>query len=111
MILLLDTYFKDFFQRNVQFTLRNKHYKRGRLINFKISGCYVSFVMQTEKKKETFEIPFPFAANNKNNSIFFDYRLETLCEQDSNLLVNLKTATRVKNSKFYNTTLVITPLN
>jgi len=111
MILLLDTYFKEFFQKNVQFTLKNKSYKKGRFINFKISGCYISFVIQTEKKKDTFEIPFPFAMNNKNNSVFFDYRLETLSEQDSNLLVNLKTTTRVKNSKFYNATLTITPLN
>jgi hypothetical protein len=110
MILLLDTYFKEFFQKNVQFILRNKPYKKGRFINFKISGCYISFIVQTEKKKDIFEIPFPFAINNKNNSVFFDYRLETLCEQDPVLLVNLKTTTRIKNSKFYNTTLTITPL-
>lgn len=111
MILLLETYLKEYFQKNVQFTLRNKPYKKGRLINFKLSGCYLSFLVQTEKKRETFEIPFPFAANNRNNVIFFDYRLETLSEQDFDLLVNLKTTTRIKNSKFYNTTLTITPLN
>jgi hypothetical protein len=59
MILLLDTYFKPLLQRNVQLTLKNKSFKKGRLINFKLSGCYVSFVVLTEKKRETFEIPFP----------------------------------------------------
>lgn len=111
MLLQLDNYFKPLLQRNIQLVLRSKPYKRGRLINFKLSGCYISFVMHTEKKKETFEIPFPFAIKQNNNSVFFDYTLETLSEQDYDLLVNLKTVSQVKKCKFYNTALTITPLN
>ena len=111
MLLLLDNYFKPLLQRNVQLTLKNKPYKKGKLINFKVSGCYVSFVVLTEKKKETFEIPFPFAIKQFNNSVLFDYTLETLSEQDYDLLVNLKTVSQIKKCKFYNATFTITPLN
>lgn len=111
MIILLDSFFKELFQKNIQLTLKNKPYKKGRLINFKVSGCYVSLVMQTEKKKETFEIPFPFALKHNGPNIIFDYTLETLSEQDVELLVNLRTVTKVKNCKFYNAILTIAPLN
>lgn len=111
MILLLDTYFKSLLQRNVQLTLKNKSFKKGRLINFKLSGCYVSFVVLTEKKRETFEIPFPFAIKQKNDTVVFDYTLESLSEQDYDLLVNLKTVSQVKKCKFYNALFTITPLN
>jgi hypothetical protein len=111
MILLLDTYFKPLLQRNVQLTLKNKSFKKGRLINFKLSGCYVSFVVLTEKKRETFEIPFPFAIKQKNDTVVFDYTLESLSEQDYDLLVNLKTVSQVKKCKFYNALFTITPLN
>lgn len=111
MLLLLDTFFKPLLQRNVQLTLKNKPYKKGKLINFKLSGCYVSFVLLTEKKKETFEIPFPFAVKQIKESVIFDYTLTTLSEQDYDLLVNLKTVSQVKKCKFYNATFSITPLN
>lgn len=111
MLLLLDTYFKPLLQRNVQLTLKNKPYKKGRLINFKVSGCYVSFILQTEKKRETFEIPFPFAIVKNNSIVQFDYTLQTLSEQDYDLLVNLKTISQVKKCKFYNALFTITPLN
>lgn len=111
MLLQLDNFFKPLLQRNIQLTLRSKPFKKGRLINFKLSGCYISLVMLTEKKKETFEVPFPFAIKRNNNVVCFDYTLEALSEQDYDLLVNLKTVSQIKKCKFYNTSLTITPLN
>jgi hypothetical protein len=111
MLLLLDNHFKLLLQKNVLLTLKNKPYKKGRLINFKLSGCYISFVMQTEKKKETFEIPFPFAIKQNKESVVFDYTLQTLSEQDYDLLINLKTVSQIKKCKFYDASLAITPLS
>lgn len=111
MIDILDNFIKPYFLKDVVFTLKNKTYKKGKLVNFKISGCYVSFILNTEKKKESFEIPFPFAVTEKDNQITFDYKLETLAEQDFELLINLKSTTKVKNSKFYNAVLTINKLN
>jgi len=107
----LDNAIKPYFLKDVIFSLKNKTYKKGKLINFRLSGCYISFIVNTEKKRETFEIPFPFALEEKNNQIVFDYRLETLAEQDFELLINLKSTSKVKNSKFYNSVLTINKLN
>ena len=111
MLLKLDTNFKELFQKTIQLTLKNKPYKKGKLVNFKLSGCYLSLVMVTEKKQETFEIPFPYAIQNSNGKLIFDYTLSTLAEHDYALLINLKSTSRVKNCKFYNTILSITALN
>jgi hypothetical protein len=111
MLNSLDTDLKNYFQKNIILTLRNKQYKKGKLINFKLSGCYLSFVMLTEKKKETFEIPFPFSIKKAQNSLVFDYTLETLSEQDYELLVNLRSINQFKKCKFFNTILIISPLN
>ena len=67
--------------------------------------------MVTEKKQETFEIPFPYAIKTSNGKLIFDYTLSTLAEHDYDLLINLKSTSRVKNCKFYNTILSITALN
>jgi hypothetical protein len=111
MLNIIDNNLKDCFQKNIVLTLKNKQYKKGKLINFKLSGCYISIVMLTEKKKETFEIPFPFSIKTENNKLVFDYTLESLAEQDFDLLVNLKATNQVKKCKFYNTILTISSLN
>jgi len=111
MLTLLDNCIKEFFQRDVQFTLKNNPYKKGKLINFKQSGCYLSFILQTEKKRETFEIPFPFMIKKEGMKVTFDYQLVTLSEQNFNLLINLKTVTQIKNCKFYNAILTIALLS
>ena len=111
MITVLDNHLKQYFQKDVQITLKNKPYKKGKLINFKVSGCYISFILLTEKKRETFEIPFPYIIKMVNNKTLFDYTLESLSEQDFDMLISLKTVTQVKNCKFYNTTLSIISLN
>jgi hypothetical protein len=111
MLNIIDNNLKDCFQKNIVLTLKNKQYKKGKLINFKLSGCFISIVMLTEKKKETFEIPFPFSVKTENNKLVFDYTLESLAEQDFDLLVNLKATNQVKKCKFYNTILTISSLN
>lgn len=111
MLLTLDNSLKAYFQKDVQLTLKNKPFKKGKLINFKLSDCYISLIIHTEKKRETFEIPFPYAIRTENSKIVFDYTFETLAERDVELLINLKTVTKIKNCKFYNTILTITPLN
>lgn len=111
MILNLENSLKYFFQKNLILSFKTKTYKKGKLINFKLSGCYISFVMQTEKKREIFEIPFPFAIKTVGKDLVFDYTLNSLAEQDYELLINLRATSQIKKCKFYNTTLTITPLN
>ena len=106
----LDSYIKPYFLKDVIFTLKNKPYKKGKLINYKLSGCYLSFIVHTIKKKETFEIPFPYAIKNTEKEIILDYSFNALAEQDFDLLINLRSTTQVKKCKFYNTLLTISIL-
>lgn len=106
----LDSYIKPYFLKDVVFTLKNKPYKKGKLINYKLSGCYLSFIVLTAKKRETFEIPFPYAIVNTEREITLDYTFDSLAEQDFELLINLRSATQVKKCKFYNTLMTISIL-
>ena len=110
MIERIDNLIKPLLQKNVTFSFKHKNYKNGKLLLYKLSGNYMSFTLVTEKKKETFEIPFPFAANQEKETINFDYRLETLAENDYELLLVLKSITKVKNCRFYDNVLTITSL-
>jgi hypothetical protein len=111
MLTNIDNNIKKYFQKNILMSFKHKQFKEGKLINFKLSGCYLSFVMLTEKKKETFEIPLPFNIKNDKDKLIFDYTLEALAEQDFELLVHLKSIHQIKKCKFYNNVLTITSLN
>ena len=111
MLNIIDNNIKNYFQKNIVLTLKNKQYKKGKLINFKLSGCYLSFILLTEKKKETFEIPVPFSVKSEKDKLVFNYTLEALAENDFDLLVNLKATNQVKKCKFYNAVLTISSLN
>jgi hypothetical protein len=106
----IDNLIKPFLQREVAFNFKHKTYKSGKLLLYKLSGNYLSFIVVNEKKKETFEIPFPYAAEGTNDKVIFDYRLETLAENDYDLLLAIKGVTKVKNSRFYDSVLTISSL-
>lgn len=103
----IDALIKPLLQKEVVFSFKHKSYKRGRLFLYKQSGNYLSFTLTTEKKKETFEIPYPFSVFSDGNTVVFDYTLESLSEKDFTLLVALKSVNKVKNCKFYDTTLYL----
>lgn len=103
----IDNFIKPFLQKEISFNFKHKVYKKGRLFLYKLSGNYLSFTLISEKKKETFEIPYPFSVAEKDGSVVFNYTLESLAEKDFSLLVALKSVNKIKNSKFYDTTLYI----
>lgn len=103
----IDSFIKPLLQREVIFSFKHKSYKRGRLFLYKLAGNYLSFTLFTEKKKETFEIPYPFSVSEQNGAVVFDYTLESLSERDFTLILALKSVNKIKNSKFYDTTLYI----
>ena len=106
----IDNLMKPFLQREVSFNFKHKTYKSGKLLLYKLSGNYMSFILVNEKKRETFEIPFPYAVEGDLNKINFDYKLETLAENDFDLLIALKGVTKVKNSRFYESVMTISAL-
>jgi len=101
----IDAALKPFLQKDVIFTFKHKNYKKGKFLLYKLSSNYLSFTVITEKKKETFEIPYPFSVKTTETTVLFDYTLESLSEKDFELLIALKSVNKVKNSKFYDTIL------
>ena len=106
----IDTLIKPFLQKEVIFSFKHKNYKSGKLLLYKLSGNYLSFIVVNEKKRETFEIPFPYSAEGNTSKVNFDYRLNTLAENDFELLIALRGVTKIKNSRFYDSVLTISAL-
>jgi hypothetical protein len=103
----LDSYIKNLLQKEIIFAFKHKTYKKGKLFLYKLTGNYLSFTLITEKKKESFEIPYPFSIHSKDNEVILDYTLESLSEKDYSLFISLKSINRIKNCKFYDTVLRI----
>lgn len=106
----IDNCIKPLLQKEIVFSFKHKNYKRGKLLLYKLSGNYLSFTIVNEKKRETFEVPFPFSVKTENAHVVFDYTLEALSEKDFALLVALKSVNKVKNCKFYDSVLYINSL-
>lgn len=106
----IDNFIKPLLQKEIAFNFKHKTYKQGRLLLYKLSGNYLSFTIINEKKRETFEVPFPFTVEVINSEVVFNYTLESLSEKDFSLLVSLKSVNKVKNCKFYDNILYIKSL-
>lgn len=103
----IDIFLKTFLQKEIVFSFKHKNYKKGRLLLYKLSGNYLSFTLINEKRKEVFEIPYPYSVYSNNSVVVLDYTLEALSEKDFELLISLKSINKIKNCKFYDTTLTI----
>lgn len=90
MITLADTEIegalKTLFQKNVQLYLDDKLWRSGKMLLFKQSGFFIELILQTSKKKERFEIPIPFAVKEKRGEIQFDYKVNTLINNNKECL-------------------------
>jgi hypothetical protein len=102
---------KFLLQKNITLELKNKTYKQGKLIIFYQTNFYITFILNTAKKeKEKVDIPIPYGVEfyDDENLIYFDYRIKSLSkhapEIETNLLVYPK---KIKNNKFWDTTLLI----
>lgn len=98
-------------QKQLNLELNNKMFKQGKLVLFYQKNFYLTFIMDTvKKKKERVEIPIPFEVeiHEEDNLIYFDYRLKTLVKHSPELETHLKLYSSKKNSnKFWNTILTI----
>ena len=110
MIDKIDSLIKPLLLKEVVFCVKSKNYKRGKLLLYKLSGNYIAFTVIKENKRETFEIPFPFSVYDNAKGVNFDYQLKTLAENDYDLLITLKSTSKIKNCRFYDSVLAITAL-
>ena len=94
--------FKGFFLNNVKFIINEKIIKKGKLINISIKDFFICFQLEIPKGGiKTFEIPYPFNLKPEKKFIVFDYRLNTLTQNDPLKFVKAKNFKPKKNSKFY----------
>lgn len=102
---------KFLLQKTMTLELNNKVHKQGKLILFYQKNFYLTFLMDTvKKKKEKVEIPIPFEVevHEDDNLVYFDYRLKTLAKHAPEVENYLKVYSSKKTSnKFWNTILTI----
>lgn len=106
---------KFLLQKNLNLELGVKTYKQGKLILFYQKNFYLTFVMDTAKKKnEKVEIPIPFGTevHEEDNLVYFDYRIKTLAKHAPEIETNLIVyPARVAGNKFWDTILTINATN
>jgi hypothetical protein len=102
---------KYLLQKDITIDIKNKTYKKGKLILFYQRNFYLTFVMDTAKKeKEKIEIPIPYDVelHEDENLVYFDYRIKTLSkhapEIETNLIVYPK---KISGNKFWDSILLI----
>jgi len=102
---------KHLLQKDITIFIKNKIYKKGKLLLFYQRNFYITFVMNTDKKlKDKVELPIPYhvESHEDENLIYFDYRIKTLAkhapEIETNLIVYPK---KIAGNKFWDSILLI----
>lgn len=107
MIDQIEEILKSLLLKEISVSIKNKVVKRGRLIIFRHVGCFIRLELFNGTKKEHIEVPFPYAVEESDNQIFFDYRLATLADGDEQTLSLLQAVNQVRDSKYYDRILTI----
>lgn len=97
--------FADLLQRNVRIRLGDKNLRYGRLVHYKrVHYVYQLTFINAKGNRETLELPIPFTVEQHKgeNLIYFDYRNDTLAQNDLDLLIKIKKIKSSNASIFYN---------
>jgi len=107
----LDNTLKNLLQKTIVIYLKNKQYKTGKLILYKLTHYFLELTLKNleSSKLKKVEIPYPFAFEywKNDNILYFDYRLKNISKNDDVLLGKILKMTRVGDNKFYNSILEI----
>lgn len=102
---------KYLLQKTVSIEIGNKVLKHGKIILFYQKNFYLTFLMDTVKKKrEKVEIPIPYEVelHDKDGLVFFDYRLKTLAKHAPEIEDYLRIySSKNTANKFWNIILTI----
>jgi hypothetical protein len=87
----LEHVLKEQFQKQLEFELNGRVYKKGKLVLFRLdtynNNYEVSFMFDKPNtdKVENFKVPYPFQYEYypEDDHIFFDYRLNTLTNDNA----------------------------
>ena len=76
---------KKYFGRDVSFMYNNK-VRSGKFILFGSKNSYFNIKVQNSKGIHTYEFPYPYKYECNQDSLFLDYKLKTLINEDLDLL-------------------------
>lgn len=90
----------------------NKPLKRGKFLLYVVKEFYYVLTLENEKGDlKEYELPLPFKTVSKNNSLNFDYTLETFAKNNTFIFYKSKVLNFKKKSKLYNTVVVLSALS
>lgn len=96
-----------FLQRNTTFLIDNKSIKKGKLVLFNVKDFYLIFHLKSGNDQKKYELPYPFKVYMEEGKIVLDYTIDTLSQNNDNLLYRIMSLNRKKNSKIFNSKIVI----
>lgn len=96
-------------QKKVDFVLDNKTIKSGKIMLFCIKDFFCTFTLysQEKKKKIIYEIPYPFNASFQDESVMFDYTIETFSKGRNDILPLINSLRTSKSCKLLNKKLTL----
>lgn len=102
---IIEKHFNQFLLSKVVFEINNKAIKRGKLILIAVKDFHIFFVIQSDNgDSKQFIVPMPYNISHvDSNCLCLDYTIDTLCMSNKNLFFKLKTTTRKKTSRFFDT--------
>lgn len=100
----IEQHFKPLLLNKITFVVDNKVVKKGKLILLAAKDFHIFFTLQMENNSyKQFVVPIPYAIIDTADGLIMDYSLECLSVNNLDLLVKLKTTTRKKNTRFFDT--------
>jgi len=107
ILLELDSIFKTFLQKDVEFYLNNKIIKSGKFYLFEHGYFNYVFFIKTKTKETTLKAPVPFEFLYRDDVIDLNYKVEKFTNNQEKLN-NIVNSIKIKNpSKYYNNILKI----
>jgi len=107
---IIEETLKGLLQSNIKMNLKNKTFKKGKLILFRQNNYHLELTIEIKDGvTKKFEIPIPFDVESwdEDGLVYFDYRLSTLSKGNSKFYHLVKTLPKIGNNKFYDTILEI----
>lgn len=96
--------FSSFLQSKISFDINGKSIKKGKLILIAIKDFHVFFVLQADGgETKQFILPMPFNVDKINDVVALDFTLKTLSRGNNDVYFKLRTTTKKKNTRFFDT--------
>ena len=94
--------YTDILQKNISIESNNKIIRQGKLLLVSQKDFYYTFTILIKGLHKKYEIPYPFAIIKEKDQIIFDYRVDTLCSNETVSNDVLSTSKSLSPNRFFN---------